>query len=85
MMAALDKIPQIRYVRPEGAFYLFCDVSQLGDSNLLAKNVLDDVNVALIPGDGFGAPGFIRLSFATSPERIQEGIKRLGQWIQTKS
>ncbi len=77
----VDKIPEISYVYPQGAFYLFCDISKLGDSEAVAKAILDDVKVALIPGDGFGAPGFARLSFATSTERIQEGIKRIAQWI----
>ncbi|HSA31750.1 MAG TPA: pyridoxal phosphate-dependent aminotransferase [Candidatus Omnitrophota bacterium] len=77
----VDKIPEISYVYPQGAFYLFCDISKLGDSEAVAKVILDDVKVALIPGDGFGAPGFARLSFATSTERIQEGIKRIAQWI----
>lgn len=86
LMASLfDKIPQVSYVLPQGAFYLFCDASRLGDSNQLAKKMLDDVNVALIPGDSFGAPGFLRLSFATSRERIQEGMRRITQWIQSAS
>jgi len=78
----VDKIPQISYVRPEGAFYLFCDFSKLGDSEQIAKRILDEVNVAVIPGDGFGAAGYLRLSFATSEERIQEGIKRIGEWVK---
>lgn len=82
MMAAMDKIPQIRYIRPGGAFYLFCDFSKLGNSEVIAKRILDETNVAVIPGDGFGAPGFIRLSFSTSQARIQEGTKRITQWIE---
>ena len=81
LMSLIDKIPEITYIKPEGAFYLFCDFSSLGDSMDVARRILNDVNVALIPGDGFGAPGFIRLSFSTSKERIQEGIKRLADWI----
>ena len=61
---------------------MFCDMSSLGDSNEAAKRILDDVKVALIPGDGFGAPGFVRLSFATSEEHIKEGIRRIGEWIK---
>ena len=82
MMSAIDAIPEISYVRPEGAFYLFCDISKLGDSMDVAKKILNDVNVAFIPGDGFGSPGFARLSFATSTERIQEGTKRIAQWVK---
>ncbi len=83
MMRLLDQIPEISYVRPHGAFYVFCDISKLGiDSNLFAKKILDEAFVAVIPGDGFGAPGHMRLSFATSDERIEEGIRRLGEWIK---
>ena len=85
MMSLLDQIPQIRYARPQGAFYLFCDASPLGDSVAVAKRILDEVSVALIPGDSFGAPGFLRLSFATSAERIKEGIKRLKTWVEQNS
>ncbi|MCK5580577.1 MAG: pyridoxal phosphate-dependent aminotransferase [Candidatus Omnitrophica bacterium] len=82
MMAAFDEVPEIDYIRPEGAFYLFCDISKLGDSFNVAERILNEVNVALIPGEGFGAPGFARLSFATSAERIQEGTKRIAQWVK---
>ena len=82
MMTAFDAIEEISYIRPEGAFYLFCNVSKLGNSMDVAKKILDEVNVALIPGEGFGAPGYLRLSFATSNERIDEGTKRITQWIK---
>ncbi len=81
MMRLLDQIHGISYVRPQGAFYVFCDVSALGDSMQVATDMLNDAGVAFIPGEGFGAPGFIRLSFATSRERIEEGIRRIGQWV----
>ena len=82
MMAAIDKMEGISYVKPEGAFYLFADFSSYGASFDLAKRILNDVNVAIIPGEGFGAPGFMRFSFATSAERIEEGMKRISQWLK---
>lgn len=82
MISAFDKVKEISYIKPQGAFYLFCDFSKLGESNLLAKRILDEVNVAIIPGEGFGAPGFIRMSFATSQERILEGSRRIIEWIK---
>ena len=82
MAAELKGVPQVSYVLPQGAFYLFCDFSKLGPSERIARQILDDVKVATIPGDSFGAPGFIRLSFATSAERIQEGTKRIKDWIR---
>ena len=77
-----DTIKEVSYIKPQGAFYLFCDFSKLGNTESIAKRILEDVNVAVIPGDGFGAPGFIRLSFATSDERIREGVKRISEWIK---
>ena len=85
MAAELKGVPQISYVLPQGAFYLFCDFSKLGSSEQIARQILDDVKVAAIPGDSFGAPGFIRLSFATSAERIQEGTKRIKEWIRQQA
>ena len=85
MAAELRGVPQISYVLPQGAFYLFCDFSKLGSSEQIARQILDDVKVAAIPGDSFGAPGFIRLSFATSVERIQEGTKRIKEWIRQQA
>jgi aspartate aminotransferase len=82
MMSAMDDIPQIPYIRPDGAFYLFCDFSRLGDSAHVAQRILDEMKVAVIPGDSFGAPGFIRLSFTTSVERIKEGIHRIAEWVK---
>ncbi|HBO96765.1 MAG TPA: aspartate aminotransferase [Candidatus Omnitrophica bacterium] len=82
MAAELKDVAQISYVLPQGAFYLFCDFSKLGPSEQIARQILDDVKVAVIPGDSFGAPGFIRLSFATSQERIREGTKRIKDWIR---
>ncbi len=81
LMSLVDGIPEISYIFPQGAFYLFCDISKLGDSEKVAQAILNDVKVAFIPGDGFGAPGFGRLSFATSTERIQEGVRRIAAWI----
>lgn len=77
-----DEIPEVSYIKPDGAFYLFCDFSKLGESFEIAKQIINDVNVAIIPGEGFGAPGYMRLSFATSNERIEEGVKRIANWIK---
>ena len=86
MMSCLDKISEISYIPPQGAFYVFCNISRLKmGSAAFAEKILNDVNVALIPGDGFGADDYIRLSFATSTERIQEGIKRIGGWVKRSS
>jgi aspartate aminotransferase len=82
IIKCLDKIPEISYIYPEGAFYVFCDISKLGmDSDTFAKCILDEKSVACIPGSGFGAKQYIRLSFATSMDRIEEGTRRIADWI----
>ena len=80
-----DDIPEVSYIKPQGAFYLFCDFSKLGESMEVAKSILNDKKVAIIPGEGFGAPGYMRLSFATSDEHITEGVKRIADWIKDNS
>ena len=81
MLQCLDRVGKLSYIRPEGAFYVFCDFSKVGDATVIAKQILDEVKVAGIPGDGFGAPHYLRFSFATSEARIQEGIARVAKWI----
>ncbi len=84
MLQCLDRVPQLSYIRPEGAFYVFCDFSKVGDATMIAKQILDEVKVAGIPGESFGAPNYIRFSFATSEARIQEGIARVAKWIANR-
>ncbi|MFH1360584.1 MAG: pyridoxal phosphate-dependent aminotransferase [Candidatus Omnitrophota bacterium] len=86
MVSCLKEIPEIKFAVPQGAFYIFCDFSKIGsDANELAKRILEETNVAIIPGDGFGAKGYMRLSFATSVERIREGTKRIQDWVKKNS
>ncbi|HEY2119201.1 MAG TPA: pyridoxal phosphate-dependent aminotransferase [Candidatus Acidoferrum sp.] len=75
---------------PGGAFYAFPNISaHLGDGKNahaktcteLAKLLLDKAHVALVPGEAFGAPGFLRLSYATSIARIEEGLRRLEKFF----
>jgi aspartate aminotransferase len=85
MLQCLDRVSQLSYIRPEGAFYVFCDFSKIGDASIIAKQILDEVKVAGIPGDSFGAPNYIRLSFATSEARIEEGVDRVAKWIANQA
>ena len=77
---------------PGGAFYAFPNVAAhlangnsgralAKDTTELAKILLDQARVALVPGDAFGAPGYLRLSYATSIERIDEGLRRLDRFF----
>ncbi len=79
-------------LKPQGAFYLFVDVSQtldkiyqgarIGDLANLAKILIEDYNAAVIPCDDFGAPGHIRLSYAISMEQIKKGLDRIEEFLE---
>ncbi len=79
----LSAEPRLRLVKPAGAFYLFPDASELlsadgiRTSAELAQALLDDARVAITPGEAFDAPGFFRLSYATSMEELRRGSERL--------
>ena len=83
LMARLAAEPRLRIVPPAGAFYLFPDVSELlspdgvRTSADFAARLLDEAHVALTPGEAFDAPGFVRISYATSLDRLEEGAERL--------
>ena len=82
MYSMVSSIPGVECVEPEGAFYVFPDFSaHLGErwetSDQLAESILEEAAVALVPGESFGAPGFLRLSYATGEEQIEAGIDRI--------
>jgi aspartate aminotransferase len=83
MIQRLDKIPQLKYINPQGAFYVFCDIAKTKmNSNTFAEKLLDETKVALIPGKGFGRDDFVRLSFATDLESIKKGMDRIEKWLR---
>ncbi len=79
--------PGIRCVKPQGAFYLFPDVSGLLSDNGLrtsadfAQALLEREHVVVVPGEGFAAPGYVRISYATSLERLREGATRMLRFV----
>ncbi|HEY1481937.1 MAG TPA: pyridoxal phosphate-dependent aminotransferase [Candidatus Acidoferrum sp.] len=86
IVEGLRSIPGVTCEWPAGAFYAFPNISaHLGEGKdalaktctELSKLLLEKAHVALVPGEAFGAPGFLRLSYATSLERIDEGLRRL--------
>ena len=85
ILAGLRAIPGVTCPEPSGAFYAFPDVSARlengSDSMVLGKQLLENQHVSVTPGDAFGAPGFLRLSYATSIERIEEGLRRLEKFF----
>jgi len=79
----LSMMPKIKFVKPQGAFYIFCDIAQTKlDSLTFANRLLEEVSVALIPGDAFGRDDYIRISFATSLKQIEKGLDRIEDWLK---
>jgi aspartate aminotransferase len=87
----LKRIPGIRFDKPDGAFYLFFDVSSyfgkavggvpIADSAAFCKACLEMAHVNLVPGSAFGAEGFVRMSYATSRDELEGGLAALAKWL----
>ena len=80
--------PRLHCRTPAGAFYLFVDVSEtlsvdgMRTSTDFAQALLEESRVAVTPGEAFDAPGFIRISYATSMENLREGSRRMLAFVQ---
>ncbi len=91
MVDALNAIPGITCLNPHGAFYTFPNVSacfgkssksgKIENSAQFCEYLLNEALVACVPGSGFGAEGYIRLSYATSMDDITKGIERIKNWV----
>jgi len=90
IVSLLRAIPNVECFDPQGAFYAFPDVSAyvgrrtpagaaVDDDVALCDYLLDVGRVAVVPGSGFGAPGFVRLSYATSMDNIVRGLERMAE------
>jgi len=87
MITLLSGIPGMKLNHPEGAFYIFPDISYyfgksdgtatIANSSDLCMYIMNKVFVALVPGDAFGAPDCIRFSYATSKDKLTEAVKRI--------
>ena len=92
VVSLFKEIPGMRVNIPDGAFYLFPDVSALfgkkagdtviNDANDLAMYLLNEAHVATVSGDAFCCPGYIRLSYATSDDNIREAARRVAEAIK---
>ncbi len=86
----LAAIPGFKVLKPQGAFYLLPDVSEAATKcgyesvDEFAEALLTEANVAVIPGSGFGAPATIRLSYATSLQLLEEAVRRMDEFVQSK-
>jgi aspartate/methionine/tyrosine aminotransferase len=84
IVAGLNQIPGIRCQVPQGAFYVFPNISALGmSSQQLAQHLLDEAGVAVLSGTDFGkyGEGYLRLCYATSPENIDRALERIAKVI----
>ncbi len=85
VVEALNALPFVSCRRAEGSFYVFpsfhyaIDGLRLSDDLALAAHLLDQAGVALVPGSAFGAPGYMRLSFATDLDTLREAMDRLSK------
>jgi len=87
LLEALKQIPGMKCSEPEGAFYAFPDVrgclaSDMKTSADFAQRLLEEEHVVVTDGAGFGTEGFVRISYATSMELIQEGVKRIARFAE---
>ena len=92
MIKLLNDLPEVNCLVPGGAFYAFPDFGYyigksfngkiIKDSFDLCEIFLNEAYVATIPGDGFGAPGYVRFSYAIDEKTIKEGIDRVNKIIQ---
>jgi aspartate aminotransferase len=87
IVRALNGIQGFRCIPAAGAFYAFPDVSDamrrkgIADDTAFAELLLKEADVAVVPGSAFGAPGYIRLSFACSIETLKEAVARIGRAV----
>jgi aspartate aminotransferase len=83
--------PRFKCHKPGGAFYMFVDVSEvvaaagLKTTTAFAEALIEDARVALTPGEAFGAPGFVRISYATSMENLREGSRRMLEFARVRT
>ena len=91
MYERIRSMPLLEALEPQGAFYLFAEISGtigknfegnlIDGSDSFAAFLLESQNVAVVPGTGFGAPNHVRLSLATSMDNIAEGLDRIEAFI----
>jgi aspartate aminotransferase len=90
LMEWLAVDPRIEVVKPAGAFYLFPRLTRVLESIGIASTaefselLLDEARVALTAGEGFDAPGFVRISYATSLDRLREGTSRILEFVKKR-
>jgi len=88
--SALLAIPGATCVEPQGGFYAFPNLSRYLGREIpttleLGRRLLEDKHVAVVPGEGFGAPGYVRISFARPLEELREGVRRIAEFLAERA
>lgn len=79
---ALDNIPTLSYHLPDGAFYFFLDLRRLTDnSSAWCEDLLTKTGVALVPGEAFSAPGFVRLTFVSDSATLEAALQKISEYL----
>ncbi|MDO4987854.1 MAG: pyridoxal phosphate-dependent aminotransferase, partial [Synergistes sp.] len=83
IISMLRDMPYVKVKEPDGAFYVFADLRDcpIPDDMVFCERLLNEKYVALVPGSAFFAPGFVRISYACSPEDIKEGMSRMKEFL----
>jgi aspartate aminotransferase len=90
MVKGLREISGVKCVEPKGAFYAFPDLGvfigkktpegkTIDNDGVLCEYLIEAARVAVVPGSAFGAPGYVRLSYATSMKNVEEGVRRMAE------
>ena len=85
VVKSFNEIKGLSTIDPDGAFYAFVNIKDVtNDSMKFCADLLEQKGVALVPGLAFGTEGYVRFSFATDLATIQEGIKRIKEFVENK-
>ena len=85
VVKSFNEIKGLSTIDPDGAFYAFVNIKEVtNDSMKFCADLLEQKGVALVPGLAFGTEGYVRFSFATDLATIQEGIKRIKEFVENK-
>jgi aspartate aminotransferase len=83
VVESLQNTDKIKFARPAGAFYAFIDIRDITENSLQwCEKLLDEKGVALVPGEAFFAPGYVRLSFTTDRKTLEEGLEKIKEFIK---
>ena len=80
----LASMPGVSCVNAQGAFYLFPNISATGlSSSVFCERLLEEAQVAAVPGIAFGSDAYLRISYATSMENLEKGMERMARFVSS--